>query len=242
MIDRPTIITGAQSLAVAEPKPPGRACPPPDTVVQHARPANPSTVEHAAMTATTVASRAAVTAPKRAVGIMATAGGAAAWWGSGHAVAVTLTVLAIIVVLAAIVDARVSRLPNRASAAASLVVVASIPFVAVFDNRSVADTALSALAGMVYSGAPLLFAIWLVRPRAIGGGDWKMLGAIGAGIGLALPFAALVMTTIACLIQIAASTIRQQKVMAFGPSIAAGYAAALLLLPFLVHTLGGPYV
>ena len=39
------------------------------------------------------------------------------------------------------------------------------------------------VAGVVLSGAPLLFAIWLVAPRLIGGGDWKLLAVMGVAIG-----------------------------------------------------------
>ena len=212
------------------------------SVGHHVSASGTSMVEQVVMTATTTSVGPVVAAPKLTVAGVGVTVGAAAWWGSGHLVAVTLVGLAIIVALGALVDARTSRLPNRASGSAVLLVALSVPCVAFADSREVTDVAISAMLGVVYSGAPLLFAIWLVRPGAIGGGDWKMLGAIGAGIGLVLPFAALVMTTIVCLLQIAVGVIRRTKVMAFGPSIAAGYVAAVLLLPLLVGTFGGPYL
>jgi prepilin signal peptidase PulO-like enzyme (type II secretory pathway) len=178
----------------------------------------------------------------RATVLVVTAGVAgSAWWVTGSAAALPVSILAVIILLAAIVDARIACLPNRAGATALAVVIGSFPIVANLDDRALAETVLSALAGVAYSGAPVLFLIWLVRPCSIGGGDWKMLGVLGAGIGLVLPFAALVMTFIACVIQIAASTILRRKVLPFGPAIAAGYAAALSLLPILNQALGGPY-
>ena len=164
-----------------------------------------------------------------------------AWWASDAAVAVPITIVAVVTVLAAIVDFRIARLPNVASATAFAVALISVPLVASLDDRPVAATAVGALAGVAYSGAPVLFLIWLVRPDSIGGGDWKMLGAVGAGVGLVLPIAALVMTTVACVIQITVGAARRIRTMPFGPSIAAALIITLCLLPTLVQIFGGPY-
>lgn len=182
-----------------------------------------------------------VRAPRLVVGLATSSAGIAAWWASGYAVAVPITIVTLLTLLAAIVDFRIARLPNVASATAFAVALISVPLVASLDDRPVAATAVGALAGVAYSGAPVLFLIWLVRPASIGGGDWKMLGAVGAGIGLVLPIAALVMTTVACVIQITVGAARRIRTMPFGPSIAAALIIILCLLPTLVHIFGGPY-
>ena len=182
-----------------------------------------------------------VRAPRIVVGLATCGTGAAAWWGTGYAVAVPITIVVVLTLLAAIVDSRIERLPNSASAAAFAVALISIPLVAIIDDRPVAATALGAVAGVAYSGAPILFVIWLVRPNSIGGGDWKMLGAIGAGVGLVLPVAALILTTVACAIQITLSAARRVKTMPFGPSIAAALITTVCLLPTLAQIFGGPY-
>lgn len=182
-----------------------------------------------------------VRAPRVVVGLATISTGVAAWWASGYAVAVPITIVTLLTLLAAFVDFRIARLPNVASAAAFAVALISVPLVASLDGRPVAATALGALAGVAYSGAPILFFIWLVRADSIGGGDWKMLGAVGAGIGLVLPIAALVMTTVACVIQITVGAARRIRTMPFGPSIASALIITLCLLPTLVHIFGGPY-
>lgn len=166
---------------------------------------------------------------------------ALAWLATGHVVAVPMVALSVIAALAAVVDARTARIPNRASIAALLIVVASIPVVSLLDDRPIIPTALGTLAGIAYSGAPVLFAVWLVRPAAIGGGDWKLLGALGAGVGLVLPIAALVMATLACTFQVALGAARRRRSMPFAPSIALGLLVTLVLLPALSTTFGGPY-
>lgn len=199
------------------------------------------TVEPVAMTLVAPHVIVHVRAPHIVVGLAAAGAGSAAWWVSGHAVAVPLALVTVLTLLAAIVDYRVGRLPNTATATAFAFSVVAIPLVAILDDRPVTAAGLGALVGVAYSGAPILFVIWLLRPNSIGGGDWKMLGAVGACVGLVLPVAALVMATIACVIQITVGAVRRITVMPFGPSIAAALVLTVCLLPILVQIFGGPY-
>lgn len=208
---------------------------------RHVTPGERPTLEHVAATVIATHPHHVVRSPRLVVGLATSSAGAAAWWASGYAVAVPITIVTLLTLLAAIVDFRVARLPNVASATAFAVALISAPLVASLDDRPVAATAVGALAGVAFSGAPILFLIWLVSPDSIGGGDWKMLGAVGAGVGLILPIAALAMTTIACVIQITVGAARRIRTMPFGPSIAAALIITLCLLPALVHIFGGPY-
>lgn len=206
------------------------------------RTSNSRSADLAVMNVTTLEPRGSVVhAHRLRVGAAAAVGGIVAWWWSGYAVAATITTVAVLAGFAALIDARTARIPNRIVLAVLAVAVVSIPLVALLDDRSVSSVALAAVAGVAYSGAPLLFAVWVVRPSAIGGGDWKLVAALGATIGLVLPFAALVMTAVASLVQIGLSVCRRRQVQPFAPSLAIGYLAALLLLPALTSIFGGPY-
>lgn len=207
----------------------------------HAHRGQSPTVEPVAMTLVAPHVITDVRAPHIVVGLAAAGAGSAAWWVSGHAVAVPLTLVAVLTLLAAVVDYRVGRLPNTATGTAFAVAILSIPLVALLDDRPITTTGVGALVGVAYSGAPILFVIWLLRPNSIGGGDWKMLGSVGACVGLVLPVAALVLATIACFIQVTVGAVRRITVMPFGPSIAAALVITVSLLPILVQIFGGPY-
>ena len=132
-----------------------------------------------------------------------------------------------IVLHAALIDARTSRIPNRLvlrGVAAVAVGVALSPWL---DERSIGSVIGRAGWGLVLGGAPLLLALWVVRPSAIGGGDWKLLAVLGAALGLVSPIAAVVMTFVACVVQVVVSAARRTHVMPFAPSLAVGYAAAV---------------
>ena len=109
---------------------------------------------------------------------------------SGHAVAVPVAVVAAVSVQAGITDARTLLIPNQLVLAGLTAVAVGAPFVALVDHRPFGDVAAAIVAGWILGGAPMLFALWLVRPDGVGGGDWKILTAQSAAVGLVAPYAA----------------------------------------------------
>jgi prepilin signal peptidase PulO-like enzyme (type II secretory pathway) len=93
----------------------------------------------------------------------------------------------------------------------------------------------------VLGGAPVLFLIWLLDPRLIGGGDWKLLAVSSAALGLLLPIAAAVASLIACLVQFVRFAALRERSIPFGPAIAAGMLVALALVPTVSHMTGGEF-
>ena len=138
----------------------------------------------------------------------------------------------------AVVDERTGRIPNRLALAALVTVLAAIPFVAVQEEgfRSVAS---SVVVGLLLSGAPVLFAIWYVRPDLIGGGDWKLLAVLGAALGLISPVVAALAALVACLVQFVRLVLCRRRSIPFAPSLAVGYAIALAMIPLLRSATGG---
>ena len=96
-----------------------------------------------------------------------------------------------------IVDRRTGVIPNGLVLDALAVVVLLVGPVTVFDDRPLAELGGALLAGLALSGAPLLFAVWLVAPRLIGGGDWKLLSVLGLAAGYLAPSLAMVVLLLA---------------------------------------------
>jgi prepilin signal peptidase PulO-like enzyme (type II secretory pathway) len=117
-------------------------------------------------------------------------------------------------------------------------VLAAIPFVTVQEGR-LGSVASSVVVGLLLSGAPVLFAIWFVRPNLIGGGDWKLLAVLGASLGLISPVAAALAAFVACLAQFARLILGRRRSIPFAPSLAIGYAIALAMIPILTSATGG---
>jgi prepilin signal peptidase PulO-like enzyme (type II secretory pathway) len=153
----------------------------------------------------------------------------------GVAAAIIVGVLA---VGAAVVDERTGRIPNRLTLAALVTVLAAIPLVAVHE-RGLSSVASSVGIGLLLSGAPVLFAIWILRPDLIGGGDWKLLAVLGASLGLISPVAAALAAFVACLAQFVRLVWGRRQAIPFAPSLAVGYAVALTMIPLLTSTTGG---
>jgi prepilin signal peptidase PulO-like enzyme (type II secretory pathway) len=139
---------------------------------------------------------------------------------------------------AAVVDERTGRIPNRLTLAALVTVLAAIPLVAVHE-RGLSSVASSVGIGLLLSGAPVLLAIWLVRPHLIGGGDWKLLAVLGAALGLISPLAAAFAAFVACSAQLVRLVLGRRRSIPFAPSLAVGYATALATIPLLTSATGG---
>lgn len=146
-------------------------------------------------------------------------------WGSSGVRWLGVGVVAFVAVAAAVHDRRARRIPNcLVVAGAGVVVAAATGAVALGGDlgRVATDVGLGVLLG----GAPLLFVTWLIAPAAIGGGDWKLLTVLGAGIGLLDPFAAPAIVLVACVVAATFAALRRQRSVAFAPPLLAGYLAA----------------
>ena len=151
---------------------------------------------------------------------------------SGHSVVGPVAVVGALAVVAAAVDERTGRIPNRLCLMGLASVLAAMPFVA-FQGGGLQVVTLSIVAGIVVSGAPLLFSIWLVRPDLIGGGDWKLLGVLGATLGLLSPLSAAVAAFVACLVQFVRLNLRRRRSIPFAPGLAVGFVTAVATAPVL---------
>jgi Flp pilus assembly protein protease CpaA len=165
---------------------------------------------------------AAVTAPVAAV----------AWWVTGAAAAVPVTVVGAVALAAAASDARIGRIPNVLVLTALAVLAGSWVLVSVADDRPMAPLLADLAAGLVLSGAPAMFVIWLVAPRVLGGGDWKLLSVLGIAIGYVAPLGATVIVMAAFVGGVAVATVVRERNIILGPPLALGYAAAVAAVSF----------
>ena len=149
------------------------------------------------------------------------------WWFTGAAVAVPLALAGALAFAAAVEDAATGRIPNGLILSGIVVVGCSWGFVATLDNRMMRPLAIDLLAGLVLGGAPVVFVVWLVAPRLVGGGDWKLLAVLGAAIGALAPAAASVIPMAAFAAAIAATTIRRRRTIRLGPYLFGGYVLAI---------------
>jgi Flp pilus assembly protein protease CpaA len=183
--------------------------------------------------------------PTRLVGFVAIVAGAFAalgWLSSGRAVAVPVAVVAVLSVQAAVTDARTLRIPNRLVLAGLAAVAVSVPLLAVADHRPAVDVLGGVGVGWLLSGAPLMLAVWLVRPAGVGGGDWKLLSVQGATIGLLAPIAAPLILLVAAPNHVGQHVVRRRRHdLPLGPGLAAGYLASVLLGVLFHELLGGSY-
>ena len=106
---------------------------------------------------------------------------------TGHLTWAPVILVAGVATACGIVDRRTGLIPNGLVLDASAVVVLLVGPVTVVDDRPLAELGGALLAGLALSGAPLLFAVWLVAPRLIGGGDWKLLSVLGLAAGYLAP-------------------------------------------------------
>ena len=88
----------------------------------------------------------------------------------------------------------------------------------------------------------MLFGLWLVRPAIVGGGDWKILGAQSAAIGLLAPYAAPLILLGGGLGGLVQRSIRRRRAdLPLAPGLAVGYVAAIAAAVMLHQLLGGAY-
>jgi Flp pilus assembly protein protease CpaA len=173
-----------------------------------------------------------------AVGLIAAAIG---WWITGAAVAVPVALVGGIAIAAAIEDVRTGRIPNGLVLTGLAVIVCSWGFVATLDNRLMGPLAIDSLAGFALGGAPVMFVVWLVAPRLIGGGDWKLLVVLGAMIGFVAPASASVIPMVAFGAATSAAVAGRRRHVRLGPYLAAGYLAAIAAAITLPELFGSSY-
>ena len=159
--------------------------------------------------------------------LAAVVAGALGWWLSGAAVALPLALVGGVAFSAAIEDVRTGRIPNGLVLTGIIIVACSWGFVATLDNRMMRPLAVDLVAGLVLGGAPVVFLVWLVAPRVIGGGDWKLLVVLGAMLGSLAPASASVMPVAAFGAAIAAALTRRHRSIRLGPFLAGGYVTAI---------------
>jgi Flp pilus assembly protein protease CpaA len=72
-----------------------------------------------------------------------------------------------------------------------------------------------------------MFVIWLVAPRVLGGGDWKLLSVLGISVGYVAPLGATVIVMGAFASGLLVAALVRQRNIILGPPLALGYAAAV---------------
>lgn len=152
---------------------------------------------------------------------------AAAWWLTGRAAAVPVVLVGAVVVVAALCDRATGRIPNALVLGGLVIVGCGWGVVGAFDEPMMGALARDIMVGVLLSGAPLLFAIWLIAPRLIGGGDWKLLAVMGAAIGYLDPSLAALSGVVAFGTAIAVAAVTRRRHLALGPMLALGYWAAV---------------
>jgi Flp pilus assembly protein protease CpaA len=145
-------------------------------------------------------------------------------------VTVALSLIAGLASFAACSDLRTLRIPNRVVLMSLGLVGAGALLRCSADGYPPASVIRSVLLGWLLSGAAFMFMLWMLRPALVGGGDWKLLTALGAALGLVAPLAA------ACVLLIAAPFGAVQRVFGpagravpMGPGLAVGYCVALVI-------------
>lgn len=166
----------------------------------------------------------------------------AGWVVTGSSVAVPLASVGGLVVAAATVDATTARIPNGLVLAALAVVVGSWGLVGSVDGVAMRSLALDLLGGLLLSGAPAVFAVWLVAPASIGGGDWKLLAVGGLALGYLAPAAAFVFGVVGFMAAIGVAAVARRRTVALGPPLALGYAVALVVGLRFPEVVGGAVV
>jgi Flp pilus assembly protein protease CpaA len=143
-----------------------------------------------------------------------------------------------VVAMAAVVDVRSARIPNELVAALVCAVLARVVVIASQPGSMKAVVA-DVTMGVVVSGGLAMFVVWLVRPQAIGGGDWKLLAAVGAAFGLIDVAAAAVAGVVAVSAQLVAGAVLRRRVLPFAPALLAGAAGAAASTTWWHYAAGG---
>lgn len=156
------------------------------------------------------------------------------------AVAVPITAVAGLAIAAAVSDVRTGRIPNRLILYGLATLAGSLVLVALADGQSLGRLLADMAAGVALSGAPAMFLIWLVAPRLLGGGDWKMLTVLGLAIGMLAPLGATVIVVGAFTVALVLAVLQRRRQIVLGPPLAFGFVLAVLAVVILPDLFVGP--
>jgi prepilin signal peptidase PulO-like enzyme (type II secretory pathway) len=145
----------------------------------------------------------------------------------------------ILVLAAAAFDARSGRIPNGLVLSIAMLTAVRSMTLIVTGDAPIGSIAADVVAGVVLSGSVTLFVVWLVRPTAVGGGDWKLLAVVGAAFGVVDPLAAAVVGAVAAVVQLVAAGLARRRQLVFAPAMLAGFLAAATATLWLHHGAGG---
>jgi prepilin signal peptidase PulO-like enzyme (type II secretory pathway) len=159
----------------------------------------------------------------------------AGFWGSRP----LLVALVLLVGAAAFVDVESALVPNEVVIAVLIAALARAVGVLVRGDGTAPEVARDLALGVVASGGLAMFVVWLARPQAIGGGDWKMLAAVGAAVGLVDVAAAAIVGVVAMAAQLITSAVLRRRVLPFAPALFAGTATSALMTTWFHFGAGG---
>lgn len=138
--------------------------------------------------------------------------------------------VAVVAVVSGHHDSRSGRIPNRYVLVVLGLVVAVAALLVLVGERSTAGLVSDQLTAVLLGGAPLLFLIWLVAPALVGGGDWKLLGALGLALGLTEPLAAGAMVALVFVSVAGDAVLRRRRHVLLGPHLALAYVVVVAFL------------
>ena len=141
----------------------------------------------------------------------------------------------VLVAIAAACDARSGRIPNEVVVAIGALTVVRFGTIVVIGNATLVAVAADVVAGVVLSGSVTLFVVWLLRPSAVGGGDWKLLAVVGAALGIVDPLAAATVGVVAVAVQVVASLLARRRRLVFAPALLIGFLAGATATLWLHH-------
>lgn len=153
---------------------------------------------------------------------------------------VAVAVLAGLAVYVAIEDATTTRISNDLMLLAAGSVAAGMIGAILIDGHRGGTVVGGVAFAWLFSGAPVGFGLWWLRPDLLGGGDWKLLSVLGAGLGLWAPLAVPLILIVALPIQVVQSLVRRRRELPFGPALVAGFISAIVAAALFPETLGGP--
>lgn len=143
------------------------------------------------------------------------------------------------VAVASVVDLQRARIPNACGVTVLAATMARAVGAVIAGDHTVVAVARDLLMGVTASGGLALFVVWLIRPNVIGGGDWKMLAAVGGAVGLVDVTAAAIVGVVAVAAQLVTGAVVRRRVLPFGPALLAGTLAAALSTRWLHFGAGG---
>ena len=144
----------------------------------------------------------------------------------GRAVAVAVVGVVGVAGLAAVEDLRSRCISNELTLAGTACVGIGVLLAVALDDRDLGSVAGDVLLGVVASGVCVLAVVWVLRPGLIGGGDVKLLGVLGATLGLFAPLAAGLVGPVAVLVAGGMALAKRSRRIALAPGLAVGFLVA----------------